>query len=127
MNFTEAIQSGFKRYVDFNGRSIRSEYWYWTLFTLLASIALSLIDSAFFGGLHTSAWDKEGPLEIIFGLATFLPTWAVSFRRLHDINRSAWWVLIAFTIIGIPLLIYWNCQPGTPGKNRFGAPAPTKP
>jgi uncharacterized membrane protein YhaH (DUF805 family) len=126
MNFTEAIQSGFKRYTDFSGRARRSEYWYWVLFTTLASFALSIIDSAVFGSQHSNSY-SGGPLEPIFSLATLIPNFAVSWRRLHDINRSAWWILIAFTIVGIPVLIYWYCQPGTPGENNFGAPAPTKP
>jgi uncharacterized membrane protein YhaH (DUF805 family) len=126
MNFTEAIQSGFKRYADFSGRARRSEYWFWVLFTTLASFALSIIDSAVFGSQHSSSY-SGGPFELIFSLATLIPSLAVTWRRLHDINRSAWWVLIAFTIVGIPVLIYWYCQPGTPGKNNFGPPAPTKP
>jgi uncharacterized membrane protein YhaH (DUF805 family) len=60
-------------------------------------------------------------------LATIIPGIAVTVRRLHDINKSGWWILIAFTVVGIIPLIYWYCQPGTPGKNQYGGPAPTKP
>jgi uncharacterized membrane protein YhaH (DUF805 family) len=50
----------------------------------------------------------------------FLPGLAVGIRRLHDIDRSGWWVLITLTIIGIILLLVWACMRGTPGSNRFG-------
>ena len=53
-------------------------------------------------------------------LLTFLPSLALCVRRLHDIDRTGWWVLIAFTIIGAFLLIYWACVKGTTGPNRFG-------
>jgi uncharacterized membrane protein YhaH (DUF805 family) len=121
MTFTEAIQAVFKKYAVFSGRSRRSEYWYWTLFTLIASIAASIIDTTAFGS------NSYGPLGIILSLATLIPSLAVGIRRLHDVDRSGWWILIDFTIIGIIPLIYWYCQPGTNGDNRFGPPAPTKP
>jgi uncharacterized membrane protein YhaH (DUF805 family) len=121
MNLMQAVESVLmKRYADFAGRSIRSEYWYWVLFSLIASIILSIIDSIVFDR------SSNGPFEIIFSLATLIPSIAVGIRRLHDIDKSGWWVLISLTIVGIIPLIYWYCQPGTPGKNNFGAPAPTK-
>jgi uncharacterized membrane protein YhaH (DUF805 family) len=62
-------------------------------------------------------------LSIIFSLATLLPGLGLGFRRLHDVDRSAWWALIAFIpLIGAIVLIFWACQPGTPGPNRFGQP-----
>jgi uncharacterized membrane protein YhaH (DUF805 family) len=121
MNFTEAIQAVFRKYAVFSGRSRRSEYWFWTLFTLIASIVLSIIDNVVFGS-HTF-----GILQAIFSLVTFVPALAVSIRRLHDVGKSGWWMLIWFTIIGIIVLIYWYCKEGTNGDNRFGPPAPTKP
>jgi uncharacterized membrane protein YhaH (DUF805 family) len=123
MNFTEAVQAVFKKYAVFDGRSRRSEYWYWVLFGVLASIVLSILDSIFFG---TNA-DRNGPFNVIFSLATIVPSIAVGARRLHDINKTGWWQLIAFTIVGIIPLIYWACQPGTAGKNDYGGLAPTKP
>jgi uncharacterized membrane protein YhaH (DUF805 family) len=62
------------------------------------------------------------PLNSIFSLLTFLPGLCLAIRRLHDVNRSGWWLLIGFTIVGLffPLL-YWNCSKGTTGENRFGA------
>jgi uncharacterized membrane protein YhaH (DUF805 family) len=124
MNFTDAVTAVFKKYTVFSGRSLRSEFWYWALFTLIISIILSILDSIVF---DTKADSGTGPFSLIFSLATIIPTIAVTVRRLHDINKSGWWILISFTIIGIIPLIYWYCQPGTAGKNDFGGPAPSKP
>jgi uncharacterized membrane protein YhaH (DUF805 family) len=116
MNFWQAIKSGFAHYVTFSGRAIRSEYWYWALFTLLGGLATEILDAGIFAAQsHTAS-----PLNGVFDLITFLPSLAISVRRLHDINRSGWWFLIAFTIIGLFVLFYWACKRGTPGPNRFG-------
>ncbi len=102
MNFWQAIASGFQNYVTFSGWAVRSEYWYWVLFVTLGGIAAAILDSGiFYGNFPTSS-----PLNLVFDLVTFLPGLAVSIRRLHDIDRTGWWVLIAFTIIGIFVLIY---------------------
>jgi uncharacterized membrane protein YhaH (DUF805 family) len=114
MNFTQAITSGFQNYVNFRGRAARSEFWYWTLFSILASIVGALIDVALFGVAGLSV------IQNLVGLALFLPGLAVSVRRLHDLDRTGWWMLIALTVIGIILLIVWDCMRGTPGSNRFG-------
>jgi uncharacterized membrane protein YhaH (DUF805 family) len=114
MNFPQAIASGFHNYADAGGRASRSEYWYWTLFVTLVVIATALADAIMFPG---SQW---GPAGTLIGIALFLPGVAVSIRRLHDINRSGYWFLIAFTIIGILLLIYWACVPGDEGDNKYG-------
>ena len=115
MGFTEAISAGFRNYVNFSGRATRSEFWYWVLFAVLASIAAGLIDIALFGLEGSSA------IESLVGLALFLPGLAVSVRRLHDLDRSGWWVLLGLIpLVGVIILIIWNCQRGTIGPNRFG-------
>jgi uncharacterized membrane protein YhaH (DUF805 family) len=116
MNFWQAIKSGFVHYVTFSGRAIRSQYWFWVLFTLLGGLATEILDA----GIFSSSIPSASPLNGVFNLLTFLPSLALSIRRLHDIDRTGWWVLIAFTIIGIFVLIYWACKKGTPGPNRFG-------
>jgi len=113
MNFGQAIASGFKKYVDFTGRAARSEFWYWTLFAFLASIVAAFIDGA--AGLG-----DVSPVQSIVGLVLLLPGLAVSARRLHDLDRTAWWLLLLLTGIGIILLIIWDCMRGTQGPNRFG-------
>jgi len=115
MDFWQAITSGFSKYVTFSGRAIRSEYWYWILFMVLGAITTITLDLALFPD------STPEPLNSIFNLLTFLPYLAVGVRRLHDVNRSGWWILIVFTIVGIFLLIYWACKRGTLGPNRFGA------
>ena len=110
MNFVQAINSAFGKYIEFGGRASRSEYWYWTLFSALVTIVANMIDGIV--GISITS--------MIAGLVIFLPGLAVSARRLHDIDRTFWWVLLAFTIIGGFVLIYWACLRGTPGPNRFG-------
>jgi len=114
MNFQDAIRSGFRNYVTFSGRASRSEYWYWVLFALLVAIAASIIDGMIFPFAST------GPIQGLTSLVLFLPGLAVSMRRLHDIDRTGWWWLIAFTVIGIILLLIWACTRGTAGANRYG-------
>jgi uncharacterized membrane protein YhaH (DUF805 family) len=115
MSFGEAIKSGFSHYVTFSGRSSRPEYWYWVLFTVIGGLATAILDAAIFGYNPGTS-----PLNGIFDLVTILPSFAVAARRLHDIDRTAWWLLIALTGIGAILLIVWFCFKGTPGPNRFG-------
>ena len=115
VDFQEAVRLGFQNYVKFEGRSSRGAYWYWALFAMILSIVTGLIDGLLFPATMGS------PLNTIASLATILPGIAVGVRRLHDIGRSGWWILIALTVIGVLLLIYWNCQPGQRSDNAFGA------
>ena len=111
MTFGQAISSGFSNYVDFSGRAYRSEYWYWVLFVILAEIVTSIVDYVIGYQLTTG----------LFGLAVFLPGLAVGVRRLHDVDRSGWWLLLGLIpLIGAIVLIIWFCTRGTPGPNRFG-------
>jgi uncharacterized membrane protein YhaH (DUF805 family) len=122
MTFGQAIASGFQNYVNFSGRSSRSAYWYWTLFAVLMSIASRVLDLALFPGLDTS------PINSLVGLALFLPGLSVSVRRLHDLDRTGWWLLIILTVIGLIVILVWFCMRGTVGANRFGPdPLATEP
>ncbi|HEX3440211.1 MAG TPA: DUF805 domain-containing protein [Pseudolabrys sp.] len=114
MQFQDAIRSGFRNYVTFSGRASRSEFWYWTLFGFLVAAVSSILDSALFPSMST------GPISAITSLLLLLPGLAVSVRRLHDIDRTGWWILITLTIIGLIVLLIWNCTKGTDGPNRFG-------
>ncbi len=116
MNFGQAIKAGFSNYVNFSSRAIRSEYWFWVLFTLIGEAVAAGIDAVLFN----SSPGGFSPLYSLFGLATVLPSLAVGIRRLHDIDRTGWWLLLALTGVGAFVLIYWACQKGTPGPNRFG-------
>ena len=94
MDFVDAVKICFVKYADFRGCAARPEFWWWFLFTVVASLALQVIS------YHLSA---------AFTIATFLPSVAVGVRRLHDIDRSGWWQLLYFfPIVGwIVLLIFW--------------------
>jgi len=119
MNFFEAISSGFRNYVGFSGRAMRSEYWYWFLFTILLAIVTVGIDYAIFG--DTMATSAVSPVNSIASLATFLPSLAVGIRRLHDRDQTGWWILLGLIpVIGWIILIVWFCMRGTVGPNRFG-------
>jgi uncharacterized membrane protein YhaH (DUF805 family) len=113
MNFVEAIQSGFSNYVNFSGRAQRSAYWWWVLFYFILIVVADILDSVIFG--------NPSVLYAIATLALLLPSIAVGARRLHDIDKSGWWLLIALIpLIGAIVLIIFFAQKGTTGPNRFG-------
>ncbi|MFZ0421320.1 MAG: DUF805 domain-containing protein [Xanthobacteraceae bacterium] len=123
MSFGEAISAGFHNYITFSGRAGRSEYWFWLLFTVLAAIATELLDAAIFVN-HGGFSPANAPLNTLVTLVLLPPTFAAAARRLHDTDRSGWWLLVAFTGIGILLLLYWQYQESTPDANRFGSEPP---
>ncbi len=109
-----------QRYAQFNGRSPRAEYWWFALFNVAISMALTIIDIVLVG-FETVMEYSIGPLSGAAALVLLLPSLAVSFRRLHDLGRSAWWLLLGLVpFIGALVLLYWYVQRGTPGPNRFG-------
>lgn len=117
MQFLHAIQSCLKRYCKFSGRAARSEFGCVMLFCVLLNIAMLIVDRAVFG---IDVFRHVFPLDLIVYFATLVPSIAVSVRRLHDLNRSGWWILLFFAGPGIILLIIWDCSRGTLGENRFG-------
>ena len=87
MNMQTAVPAVFRKYVVFNGRATRSEFWWWILFIVLVSVALSMVDGAVIAPMTGhEAFDRDAgqPLQLGFNLATLLPTLAVTVRRLHD-------------------------------------------
>jgi uncharacterized membrane protein YhaH (DUF805 family) len=118
MTFMDAIRTCLQKYATFSGRARRPEYWWFALFIWIGTLVTGLLDSMIFG-------PDMGLLGMIWGLGLILPAIAVGVRRLHDIGRSGWWMLIGLIpIIGTLLLIYWFVQPSVPGNNAFG-PEPT--
>ena len=112
MSFGEAIGSGFSKYVVFNGRSSRSEYWWWTLFVIIGYIVFAVVD----GIIGTYPL-----LYLLWALAVFLPGLAVTVRRLHDIDKSGWWILFGLIpLIGGIMLLIWFVSRGTEGPNQYG-------
>ena len=107
-----------KKYAVFSGRSRRMEYWFFVLFNLIVAFVLALIDMLI--GTF-SAVQNIGLLSGIYSLAVLIPTLAVTVRRLHDIDRSGWWILInLIPLVGAIVLLVFSLLPGTPGSNRFG-------
>lgn len=88
MGFGQAIRICFEKYAIFNGRARRSEYWYFALFSFLARIVAAFLDLAVSQGRTPT-----GPFSVLLWLALLLPTLAVATRRMHDTDRSGFWVL----------------------------------
>ena len=109
-----------KQYVDFNGRARRKEYWMFVLFNFIIAFVLGFIDGIL--GLQIGSGAQAiGVLGLIYSLGVFLPGLAVSVRRLHDIGKSGWMVLIAFIpIVGAIWLLVLYCKEGDPGDNQYG-------
>lgn len=114
MDFATAVRTVVvEKYANFTGRSSVPEYWWFFLFNIILSVVFYLI---------TLALPSLAIVQTIIGLALLLPGIGVGVRRLHDIGKSGWWLLIAFTLIGVILLIYWFIQPSDPAPNEYGAP-----
>ena len=116
MSFKDAIKSFFVKYATFSGRASRSEFWYAMLFCWLVSFGLEFLEGLF--GLFPTT--ETYVLDTLFQLATLIPVIAVSIRRLHDVGRSGWWLLIAFTGIGAIFLLIWDCTRGEAYDNPWG-------
>lgn len=107
-----------KKYAVFAGRSRRSEYWYFVLFYVLICIVLAIVDGMT-GTL--SPVTGIGLLGALFAIAMIIPSITVGVRRLHDIGKSGWWLLIGFIpVLGVILLIVWACRDSQPGPNEYG-------
>ncbi|EJL49150.1 MULTISPECIES: DUF805 domain-containing protein [unclassified Rhizobium] len=115
MGFTEAVSTVFSKYAVFSGRAGRPEFWWFALFNVIASLILAFLDKVLFG------YEILGAL---YGLAVLLPGLGVAVRRLHDIGRSGWWILVGvIPLVGWIVLLVWYVSRGTPGFNEYGAPA----
>lgn len=111
------MQLPLRRYADFGGRSPRAEYWWFALAYLIVLMIAAAID----GVLGTGFGRVGGLFYALVALAAFVPSLAVTIRRLHDLDRSGWWMLLAFIpLIGGIVLLVWFCSRGTVGPNRFG-------
>ncbi|ABD56824.1 DUF805 domain-containing protein [Jannaschia sp. CCS1] len=122
MDFMTAVKHVLNNYANFSGRARRSEYWWWTLATIIFQVAAQVVVGAV-------AATGSGLLTAIIGipvllayLAIIIPSIAVAIRRMHDVGRSGWWLLIGFVpVVGFFVLLYWFVQRGTVGSNAWGA------
>jgi uncharacterized membrane protein YhaH (DUF805 family) len=106
MSFTDAIKSGFRNYANFKGRASRREYWWWALFSLLVNGVASTVVNEDFGSLVS--------------LALLLPSIAVAVRRMHDVSRRGWWILVP--IVNLVFALTASKQE----QNQWGPPPPPK-
>tara|TARA_B100000989_G_C19459338_1_gene435520 strand:- start:303 stop:824 length:522 start_codon:yes stop_codon:yes gene_type:complete len=142
LNGWQCFLRAFTNYATFSGRARRKEFWYFYLFTSIISALLSVIDSALgLDGPNVES-GEGGLLTGLFGLAMVVPYFAVLSRRLHDVGRSAKWILacfISFVLmipvmvfldtfwlisfpVGIGLLIlFWTLKNSQHGSNKWGA------
>ncbi len=107
----DSVISCFNKYFDFDSRSSRKEFWFWQLFRILMFLSITYIESLGLNGLL-----------LISNFIFIIPEIAVSIRRLHDINKSGWWILLTITIIGIIPLTYYYCLKGDGNTNDYGKP-----
>jgi uncharacterized membrane protein YhaH (DUF805 family) len=115
MGFQEAVRAVLGKYSDFSGRARRSEYWFWSLALFIAYIVAVILFVIF------------KPLGILAYLVVFLgaivPSLAVGVRRLHDTNKSGWWLLIGLVpFVGGLILLVFMCIDGDPAPNQYGPP-----
>ena len=107
-----------KKYAVFSGRATRKEYWYFTLFNFLAFFVLTIIDSLI-GSFSSEA--GIGLLGGIYSLAALIPYIAVTVRRLHDTDRSGWWLFIELIpLIGGLVLLIFMVLDSQQSDNRYG-------
>lgn len=108
-----------KQYADFNGRARRTEYWMYLLFNLIFLFAAAVLDNIL--GLKFSPEIPYGFIYMIYALAVFIPGLAVTVRRLHDVDKSGWFILIGLIpFVGAIWLLVLYCTEGTPGTNQYG-------
>ena len=109
MSFVQAVQVCLRKYVDFSGRAVRSEFWWFALFQLIVMVVASMLGDTVYA---------------VVALALVLPSLAVGARRLHDIGKSGWFLLLhLLPIIGILVLIFFWVQPSQTESNEYGVVA----
>ena len=128
MGFIKSINNAFVKCLDFKTRATRSEFWYFYLFTTAVGFVGLQLDIFFQLQLidillsNSSESIVLGPVYIFLYFLFLIPSFSLYFRRLHDVNRSGWWLLIVLIpFIGIITIIFFMCLKGTEGNNDFGA------
>lgn len=116
VSFSQAVRMAFDSYCRFQGRSSRSEYWWWVLFVAILSFCIGIIEGIL-GFSMTAVQTTSG----ILSLALLLPGLGLSVRRLHDIGKSGWWILLGFIpLVGAIVLIIWFAQNSQMQDNQYG-------
>jgi uncharacterized membrane protein YhaH (DUF805 family) len=113
MSFSEAVKDGFDHYTNFQGRASKPAFWWWILFGIIVSVAVSIIDNI----IGTAV------LSYLVSLGLLLPGLSVAIRRLHDTGRSGWWILIGLIpLIGFIVLLIFYLEKSDPADNEYGSP-----
>lgn len=119
MTMEQAVRACFDKYAEFEGRSRRSEYWYFRLFQLIVVLALYI-----FAGLGALVHEFIAyvfiGLVILFAIATFIPSLAVTVRRFHDAGQSGWLILLDIFCTGGIVSIVMGCIDSQHGHNQYG-------
>ena len=108
-------------YANFSGRAQRVEYWMFLLINVVISVVLAIVEQT--AGLTSepnALGQTQGYLTPIYSLIVLIPSLAVTVRRLHDVGKSGWLILIALTCIGVIPLLIWYISAGTEGDNQYG-------
>ena len=127
MNLVQATKAYFIKCSDFKTRSSRSEFWWANLFLIILIYAIGIFNNFLFLFFYrfsvfstVTAINIASLTSTILMLFLFVASTALAVRRLHDLNKSGWWLLIGLTIIGLIPLIIWLASVGENKKNRFG-------
>ena len=123
MSIVDAIKSFFANYANFKGRARRSEFWYSYLLVVVVAMVLNAVMPGQTVDLNGIAIQGQGVLYILWTLATAVPLFAVTWRRLHDTNTGGpYFFMGLIPLVGwILLIIKWATE-GTAGPNKFGNP-----
>ncbi len=130
MNIKQAVYLAYAKAFDYSSRASRAEYWWFILFCMIAAILISVFTVfvlfPYFESLENVVKDISICMYILV-LPISIPSISLSVRRLHDINKSGWWLLMSIIpiigIVGSCILLYWHIKPGDLSVNRYGGPS----
>lgn len=117
--FGQAVKSCFNQYCGFKGRASRAEFWWFALFGFVLGFVLGFVDGFLFTLTENEFFALLG-FSGLFQLGVFLPNLAVTARRLHDTDKSGWWMLLYLTIIGGIVVFIFTLLRGNEGSNKYG-------
>ena len=115
VSFAQSWVLFFRNYANFSGRSSRSAYWFWFLWSVIITLFTEILRASIGGELS-----PVDIIDLVWSLGILVPSFALAARRLHDVGRSGWWQLIALTIVGIIPLFIWFVSAGDSDTNKYG-------
>ena len=125
IGFVDAIKRGFAKYVRFDGRASRSEYWWWALFAAIVPLVLSIINAAVASGAAQAGQMSAGSTVLsaisgLWGLVLLVPNLAIAWRRLHDTNKSGLFILLGLIpFVGWIIVLVLMLMPSDPAGARY--------